>query len=35
MSVSVDSDVHFLAEGTGGGTIASPSPGLDAGADCS
>ena len=35
VDVSVESDVHFLAEGTGGGAIASPSPGLDAGADCS
>ena len=35
MGVSVESDVHSLAEGTGGGAITSPSPGLDAGADCS
>ena len=34
-SVSVESDVHSLAEGTGGGAITSPSPGLDDGADCS
>ena len=35
VSVSVKSDMHSLAEDTRGRAIASPSPGLDAGSDCS
>ena len=34
VSVSAESDVHSFAESTGGRAIVSPSPGLDAGADC-